>query len=467
MGFFLRFLGINKSIWLDEASSLKLIMSHNFWDSLRQYDHPPLYFLFLKMWSNFDLSEQWLRLPSAIIGGVTVMVLFAVSQNENKLSKIIIVLISATLPILLINSQQIRGYAFLLFFTSLAYYFAQKLTQHPEFRRNDIWGLTISLVVCSSIHLVGIFLIPAIFIFLYFKSGHRIPKHIYLIILVFPLIFFLFNYLVFIPPFVRSRSILSWGESQIGLGLLVFVPWYYSGYTEVVQGFNRIGGSDNSFIIKTLITGCFMILLTNILFGDWRRSFPYLLSALIYWLGLIFYSLFFVVIFSERTALPGLIPIVIFIAIQLSSNRSKWITNLTIGAGIVVVIGFLLNWLLIGAWKPLENWRSLLETLTAEITTDDVILVYPGHAIDPFYYYFPDFTNYSVISLAPKINHNQQKQLLDFITTGHNGRIFLVVRPDSAIKKNQNSLNWLKETLDQVSRNPIITNYGWLSLTKY
>jgi uncharacterized membrane protein len=71
----LRVLGLNKGIWLDEASSINVISNPDFPRNLFFYDQLPLYFILLKFWSSINNSEEFLRLFSVLLGFGTVAVI--------------------------------------------------------------------------------------------------------------------------------------------------------------------------------------------------------------------------------------------------------------------------------------------------------------------------------------------------------------------------------------------------------
>ena len=96
----LRSIGLEKSIWLDEYSSLSVsTLSSDYIESLRNYDHPPTYFLLLKLWSNLSDSVEFQRMLSVIFGILTLVVMMAWLKPVSSFSSLLVGLICATMQI--------------------------------------------------------------------------------------------------------------------------------------------------------------------------------------------------------------------------------------------------------------------------------------------------------------------------------------------------------------------------------
>ncbi|NCN22390.1 glycosyltransferase family 39 protein, partial [Candidatus Falkowbacteria bacterium] len=71
LAFLIRLIGINQSLWLDEATTARVVQQYNYQEIITKFSpndfHPPLYYLFMKFWTNiFGYSEVALRFPSII-----------------------------------------------------------------------------------------------------------------------------------------------------------------------------------------------------------------------------------------------------------------------------------------------------------------------------------------------------------------------------------------------------------------
>lgn len=117
LGLLLRLININQSLWLDEAISTLAARDYSYYgitfEFLKIDNHPPLFYLLLKLWGQALGFTDWiLRLLPIFIGtGIIYFVYkitFLISENKN-LSKMA-ALLTATSPILIYYSQEIRMY---------------------------------------------------------------------------------------------------------------------------------------------------------------------------------------------------------------------------------------------------------------------------------------------------------------------------------------------------------------------
>ncbi|MBU1130504.1 glycosyltransferase family 39 protein, partial [Patescibacteria group bacterium] len=77
----LRFIGINQSLWLDEAIGALVVKSQSYLGIVTQFplgdNHPPLYYLKLKAWTDiFGYSEFALRSLSVVFGILTIVFVY-------------------------------------------------------------------------------------------------------------------------------------------------------------------------------------------------------------------------------------------------------------------------------------------------------------------------------------------------------------------------------------------------------
>lgn len=121
-----RLIGLNQSLWLDEAISYLAVKSFSFWEIITKFSpgdvHPPLYYLLLKLWTNlFGYSEISLRLPSVIAGVVAVFVVIKIGQKLfNKRVGLLAGLFLALNPLAVYYSQEARMYSLAMLVISLA-----------------------------------------------------------------------------------------------------------------------------------------------------------------------------------------------------------------------------------------------------------------------------------------------------------------------------------------------------------
>jgi len=196
------FLGVYKlsseSLWEDEIYSYET-SSRSFTDLISEPlpVHPPLYFIFLKAWTNiFGTSEFSLRFPSVIFGILSVpLMYFLGSKLYDKKTGIIASALLAISPFLIYYQQEARMYALLLF-----------------------------LFLAASIMLLRIIINPAPIDFLAYAIlliAGLMTHYFFVLAIIFHTVYFLINCKVF------SKSALFFSTSVI-LGAAACAPWYLS-----------------------------------------------------------------------------------------------------------------------------------------------------------------------------------------------------------------------------------------------
>src|SRR3989338_4195032 len=81
----IRLIGLNQSLWLDEATTARVVREYGFTQIVNGFSpndfHPPLYYLFMKVWTNFfGYSEIALRMPSVLFSLLTGWVIYAICR---------------------------------------------------------------------------------------------------------------------------------------------------------------------------------------------------------------------------------------------------------------------------------------------------------------------------------------------------------------------------------------------------
>ena len=103
-----------KSLWLDELVTLQ-IASRSAWDiiTLRGGDpHPPLYYLLMHYWVRLGQTELILRLPSALSGVLSVLLLYVLMRRwGQRWAALTAALLLAIAPMHVWYSQEARMYA--------------------------------------------------------------------------------------------------------------------------------------------------------------------------------------------------------------------------------------------------------------------------------------------------------------------------------------------------------------------
>jgi len=119
--FLIRLIALNQSLWLDEAVTSNVVKNFNFLQIINKFSptdfHPPLYYLFMKLWTNFfGYSEIVLRMPSVLFSLATGYVVYLIGGAWAA----VFFLFN---PLIVYYSQEARMYMMVTLLITLALYF--------------------------------------------------------------------------------------------------------------------------------------------------------------------------------------------------------------------------------------------------------------------------------------------------------------------------------------------------------
>ena len=133
LGFILRLVSLNQSLWLDEAITVLAVKNHSFLQIITQYIggdfHPPGFYLLLNLWTKiFGYSEVSARFPSVLFGVATIWIVYLLTKKlfSEKVGLLAAFLLAIN-PLHIYYSQEARMYAFAAFAVSLSFLFFIKL----------------------------------------------------------------------------------------------------------------------------------------------------------------------------------------------------------------------------------------------------------------------------------------------------------------------------------------------------
>lgn len=117
LGFIIRLISLDQSIWLDEAINILGVKNHSLLDLIIQYSradfHPPGWSIILWFWTHiFGFSEIATRIPSVIFGVLTIYIVFLIGKKlfSDKLGIIAAILLAIN-PLHIYYSQEARMYS--------------------------------------------------------------------------------------------------------------------------------------------------------------------------------------------------------------------------------------------------------------------------------------------------------------------------------------------------------------------
>lgn len=127
--FLIRLLFLNQSLWLDEAITAKVVRTFPLLQIASRFSpadfHPPLYYIFMKLWSYiFGSSEIALRLPSVLFSVLTGHAIFLIgSRIKNERFGLLAAALFLFNPLSVYYGQEARMYALATMLLTFALYF--------------------------------------------------------------------------------------------------------------------------------------------------------------------------------------------------------------------------------------------------------------------------------------------------------------------------------------------------------
>ncbi len=456
--FAFRLMGLRKGIWLDESVTRGILFSSDFLQSLKFHDHPPLYYLLLKPWSLINNSDIFLRFFSVFCGMGTVIALMVWIKQYSRPASLLAGLYAATLPLMLRYSQEIVDYSLFLLAVTLSFFYASFVLFSP-LKRSGYVGLALSLTAVVLSHAVGIAMLPAVGIYLLAASLSKKEINRWKITFSFliPIFFFAVIFLFLVHGARRNPD--AWWVPPVSMDRLVHVSKSLFG---LASSINSIG-----------LLVFFFICVVLFFLGDWRRSWPLLAAAVFYWLALIVYSLRVVPVFLDRTALPGMIPFMGFVGLQIASIRRRVLRTFFIVLMVLSSLVSLFFWTRT-AYKPIEQTQETTVFLDALREKRDIVLFFPEFVMGLFQHYavlssdsiLSIETTDDVVVVDEKIGRMLKRQ--DPALASKPRSVFLVMRSNPLLKRNPETYLWLLKYLKSRFGEPVFyKEFGVFSLVQY
>ncbi len=173
--FLIRLIGLNQSLWLDEAigaiAAKNFTYTHLLTNFLKVDNHPPLYYLILKFWTSiFGYSETTLRMPSVLFSVATIFIVYLIARKitgKRYIGYAVALLLSFS-SFFIYYSQEARMYAMAAFFAAFAFYAFIKLLEKSE----NIWWAIFSASITALVFTdyMPVFLLPVFWIWVIYEK---------------------------------------------------------------------------------------------------------------------------------------------------------------------------------------------------------------------------------------------------------------------------------------------------------
>lgn len=389
--FVLRLIGINQSLWLDEAISVNVaklpietIVSRF---SIRDF-HPPVYYWFLNIWIRLFGDQVWvMRLSSILFSLITVWLVYKIGkQIKDKKTGLWAALLVGINPLLIYFSQELRMYSLVTMWLVGSIYFLIKIIKKPNWK--NILGFNIMTALSFVTFYGSIFLIGAEILYLIVNKKIKLMMLsvlgiILAIILIYPILSTQLQY--------SQQALVEIGNWSLALGKvnlknLLLIPLKFSvGKVSwwPKLSYYLVGGLWSLIVFGLTVKGLFK-----------NKLLRFLLIM----------PLIFGIIFSLKSPMLQyfrflyLIPIIsLLISLGTQKNTKKILT-----IGFLVFSGvYLLN-----PKMHRENWKGLANALSF----DDNIYMIESFA-DPINFYNP---NLKINALERKLPMEEKIKVIPY-----------------------------------------------------
>ena len=174
----LRLIGINQSLWLDEAISANVAkmpigeIVKNF--SINDF-HPPVYYWFLNIWTNiFGSNVFWLRLSSILFSLITIYFVYLIGKKiKGKKTGILAALILAINPLFVYFSQELRMYSMATMWLVIGFYYFIKI-KNKEYKISELVIFNLMMALAFGTFYGSIFLIATFAIYWLIKKQWKL-----------------------------------------------------------------------------------------------------------------------------------------------------------------------------------------------------------------------------------------------------------------------------------------------------
>jgi uncharacterized membrane protein len=390
-------LGSN-SLWFDEAISVwfsgkpleEIIIKQKSGDV-----HPPLYYLFLSLWTGVAGSEEFeVRLLSAIFGILSIPLLYLIAKRLfSGTPALISAFILAISPFHIYYSQEARMYSPLTFFVLLSIFFMVRMLcigEEVRQTRKTIFysiGYVISTVAALYCHNVSMLLPVAQSIF-------------------------------FVIFWNRNKPLLKFWIASVFIIIALWAPWTSSFFKQsssvgkkfyappltleaIMNLFATFNNGPTFWLLNWIDVGNInlihggLVLLSIIFFGllfligvIHARNNPQSLALLLLIFSLPITAQLLVSIkrsiLATQTLIWASIPYLVLIAVGISSMRNRWIRSLTLALLIILNSASLYKYY---AEFDKERWDLAAEYVAQNSDEDDLVLFNSALGQVPFEYY--------------------------------------------------------------------------------
>lgn len=439
IGTLLRFynLGYN-SLWLDEATTYNIALKSvpDIWQVTTEGEfNPPLFYWCEHVMLLFGNSEVVLRLIPALLGILTIPLIYLVGKEfMDRNVGIIAAAAFAFSPFLVFYSQEARAYSMMLFFVTFSMVFYFRALKNNDLINWVLFGILSALAFWS--HFYALVIIGALILYALLellpkvRSSVSAAKPLAVSCIVFGIIC-LPLILVTIQLFAkRTASAPTFGIQGFGI---------------IIGTFAQISGSEVAMYLLLLL---FIAGIAQAFRMDKKKGI--FLVTLTFLTFVISYILSFIIPMQPRYLI--FLAIVFFLGIALSYQLLfTWIKSPGVVYGFVTLLVVLSAPVLMEYYSGYakEDWKGFAGGLQQLTHKGDFVIVVPGYVSQPLDYYYSNTSDQTLEYLAYTADDlraiNAQKS---------NNTLFFVVTGDiSAANPEGDATAWLEQNTKSLGQN--------------
>ncbi len=416
IGALLRFynLGYN-SLWLDEASTYTFATMSipGIWEATTGGEfNPPLFYWTEHVMLFFGNSEAILRFIPALLGVLTIPLVYVIGREFYDRNVGIIAAAAITVsPFLIFYSQEARAYTMMMFFVALAMVFFLLAMKSDDLKDWVLFGVFSALAFWS--HFYGFVLIASLVLYALYAKAGRIQKDIRnllpvaVAVGVFSLICLPLIIVTIQLYFIRTAGAPTYGIQGFGL---------------ISETFRQMSGfSDIAMMVFFIlfVVGIIQAYLTD------RDKGVFLISLTVLTF-VISYILSFKIPMQPRYLI--FLAIIFFIGMAIAYKPVyALVSNRGVIYGFMALLVLLSAPMLAGYYSGYskEDWRGVSASLGEMTNEGDYVVVMPGYILQPLNYYYSNTTDGTIqfgFSTAAQLEaltlQNTQNATVWYVVTG-------------------------------------------------
>ncbi len=447
LGFVLRLINLNQSLWLDEAA--QVLESQNsiawLWQWMSADFHPPLYHFIIHFWLELGTAEWFLRLPSVAFGVLTIYFLYLLGKNliDEKFGLLVAFLLSIS-PFHIYFSQELRMYSLSAFLSTVSMYFFLKAIKEEKL----LWWIFFTLATILNLYTLyfAFFLLAVQLVFLIFNgSFKRVWQKFFLACLI-----SLSSFIFWLPQFFVQLQGGNWLVKALpGWQEAVSVPAFKAPAQVLTKFFIGQINFQNTYFYGFIIA-CLFITFTFLFLKAWQSNNKNAFSLFFIWFLIpVFLATiisFFVPVISPKRLLLALPAFYGLLTLGINSIKSRKGQILATFMIVFISIASLGIYYLNPQFQR-ENWRGAVSYVEKNGNQQTLALFEFTDSFAPYLWYQTGRIKGAGALTEILANEKQIERALPSTTEKFN-RIFLFQYLSELTDPNQLLSGWL-------------VNHGW------